>query len=351
MTVASEIASPGEVLLETYRVERVIGGGGMGIVLAATSIKRGDRVAIKILQPDQAVRGEIVGRFLLEANAVLKIQNPHVAHVFDVGRLPNGAPYMVMEYLEGSALSTLLRERGRLPVPVAVDYVLQACEAVVEAHMAGIVHRDLKPANLFVVQQGGGDCVKVLDFGVSKMRSETGASLGRTAPYQMLGSPFYMAPEQIQSSRDVDQRCDIWALGVTLYELCTGKRPFQGEALPTLMMAVMQREPVPLRELLPDAPPELAEVVARCLQKDPAQRYPNVALLAEALAPLAPERALESIERISRVSRATPMPSAPPDAPEVAPKPPARRGRAGWVLLALAIVAVVVAAAVLHFRR
>jgi serine/threonine-protein kinase len=350
MHAATDIVAPGEVLLETYRVEGVIGGGGMGVVLAATSLKRGERVAIKVLQPDKAQREEVVKRFLLEANAVLKIESPHVARVFDVGRLPSGAPYMVMEYLEGMSLAALLRERGPLPPSTAADYLLQACEALAEAHLSGIVHRDLKPANLFLCQEvDGSESIKVLDFGVSKMRSTTGMSLGMTLPTEMVGSPFYMAPEQMRCSRDVDRRCDIWAMGVTLYELCTGKRPFQGDVLPALMMAVLQRQPPPLRELLPDAPPTLEEVVERCLRKEPEDRYADVAGLAAALAPLAPDHAQRILDRISRVSRATPISSLPPR-PSDTEIPALGAGRLTWIVGTLAVLAVA-AAGLIHFAR
>jgi eukaryotic-like serine/threonine-protein kinase len=300
----------GEILDGKYRVERVLGVGGMGIVVAATHVQLQTRVALKFLLPAALGTAQIVERFAREARAAVQIQSEHVARVIDVGTLPTGSPYMVMEYLEGGDLADIVAKDGPMPVAQAVGYVLQACEAIAEAHSLGIVHRDLKPANLFLARRTGRDAVvKVLDFGISKT-SESGPS-GLTQTSAMMGSPYYMAPEQMMSSKDVDARADIWALGVILYELLAGTPPFTAETMPEIVFMVTQRDPPPLGGTRADVPPGLAEVVTRCLLRDPTKRYANVAKLASALAPFGPPRSEISIERIARVLGASAPP--PPD--------------------------------------
>src|SRR5579863_6621840 len=217
----------GEILDGKYRVDRVLGVGGMGIVVAATHVALNQRVAIKFLLPAAVGNPQIIERFAREARAAVQIQSEHVARVTDVGTLPTGSPYMVMEFLEGSDLAAAIERGGAMPVAQAVGFVLQACEAIAEAHALGIVHRDLKPANLFLARRAGRDpMVKVLDFGISKTKD---AAAGLTQTSSVMGSPYYMAPEQMMSSKDVDVRSDIWALGIILYELLSGKAPFQGD--------------------------------------------------------------------------------------------------------------------------
>jgi serine/threonine protein kinase len=289
----------GDVLDGKYRVDRVLGVGGMGIVVAATHIHLNQRVALKFLLPAAVGNREVIERFAREARAAVQIQSEHVARVTDVGTLPTGSPYMVMEYLEGTDLAQAIEKGGPMPVTQAVGYVLQACEAIAEAHALGIVHRDLKPANLFLARRPGRDpMVKVLDFGISKTSD---AATGLTQTSSVMGSPFYMAPEQMMSSKDVDARADLWALGVIAYELLAGKTPFAADTMPEVVYNVTQRDPAPVRELRPDVPEGLAEAIARCLARDRAQRYPNVARLAAALAPFGPPRSDVSVERISRV--------------------------------------------------
>ncbi len=313
MTQSSPDIAPvreGEVLDGKYRVERVLGVGGMGIVVAATHVQLHTRVALKFLLPAALGTAQIVERFAREARAAVQIQSEHVARVIDVGTLPTGSPYMVMEYLEGGDLADAVAKDGPMPIAQAVGYVLQACEAIAEAHSLGIVHRDLKPANLFLARRTGRDAVvKVLDFGISKTR-ESGPS-GLTQTSAMMGSPYYMAPEQMMSSKDVDARADIWALGIILYELLAGTPPFTAETMPEIVFMVTQRDAPPLVEKRADVPPGLAEVVARCLLRDPTKRYANVAKLASALAPFGPPRSEISIERIARVLGASAPP--PPD--------------------------------------
>jgi eukaryotic-like serine/threonine-protein kinase len=275
----------GDLLAQKYRVERVIGAGGMGLVVAATHVQLRQRVAIKVLLPDMATRPNVVARFLREGRTAATIRSAHVARVFDVGLLDDGLPYLVMEHLTGATASSLLRKGGPLDVPVAVAYVLQACEALVEAHAAGIVHRDLKPSNLFVtVEPNGTASVKLLDFGISKV---TGEDL--TQSDSMLGSPSYMSPEQVLDAKNVDERADIWGVGVVLYELIAGSRPFTGDSVPAICRAITTAAPESLRTLVPDLPPGLDDVVLRCLRKPREERFQTIADVVEALTPFAGE--------------------------------------------------------------
>jgi serine/threonine-protein kinase len=296
----SELAgvAEGQVLAGKYRVERVLGVGGMGAVVAAQHLQLETRVAIKFLLPQMLAHEDAVARFAREARNAVRITNEHVARVLDVGTLDNGAPYMVMEYLQGADLSVLLQQRGGLPIEEVLDFILQAMEAIAEAHALGIVHRDLKPANLFCTRRPDGKPhVKVLDFGISKTLGP-GAAGSLTATTALMGSPFYMSPEQMQASGAVDARTDIWSLGVIIFELLTGQTPFYGESIPEVCVKVAVKEPPPLRALRPDVPEGLALAIATCLQKDREQRYRNVAALALALQPFAPPRAKASVERI-----------------------------------------------------
>ena len=300
----------GEILAGKYRVERILGRGGMGVVVAAQHIHLRQRVAIKFLLPDAT--GEVVARFLREARAAVRLKSEHVTRVLDVGEMPGGAPFMVMEYLEGSDLSRVVRKRGALPVEEAVDYLLQACEAIAEAHSLGIVHRDLKPANLFLTKGAdGSDIVKVLDFGISKDSGQAGEGeeeMQLTRTTAVLGSPYYMAPEQMRSTRSVDARADIWSLGIILYQLLTKKVPFKADSFVELALMVVNEEPKPPSSLRPEIPPGLEAVVLRTMRKKPDERYLNVAEFAAALAPFGPLTAITSAERIARVQGA-PVPS------------------------------------------
>jgi len=299
---------PGEVIAGKYRVERVLGVGGMGVVVAAEHLDLQERVALKLLLPEALESSEAIERFMREARAVAKIKGEHVARVADVGKLETGAPYIVMEYLEGTDLSALIARQGPLQATDAIEYVLQACEALAEAHALGIIHRDLKPSNLFLIQRpDGSPCIKVLDFGISKVlpREEPDAPTDfiRTRTAQILGTPLYMSPEQITSSKSVGMPSDIWSLGAVLFELLSGSPAIQASSLQGLRLQILH-EPAPLlRRYKPDAPRRLEAVIARCLEKDPAKRYPDVAELALDLRGLARRRALISVERIRRILR------------------------------------------------
>ena len=306
MTAASELIAGvriGDVLAGKYRVERVIGRGGMGVVVAARHLQLDERVAIKFLLPSALANEEAVARFDREARAAVKIKSEHVARVIDVGRLETGAPYMVMEHLDGGDLDAWVRERGPMPVEQAVEFVIQACEAIAEAHALGIVHRDLKPANLFCVRRADGLlAIKVLDFGISKM--DAGGAGRQTSTGAIFGTPAYMSPEQMRSSRSVDARADVWSLGVILFELVSGRVPFEGDGFAAMVLLAATGDPLPLRALRPEVPEGFERVVNRCLMKAPEQRFADVADLAFALAPHAPARAKPGIERIQRTLHA-----------------------------------------------
>ena len=305
---------PGDVLAGKFRIDRVLGQGGMGMVVQAHHLQLDERVAIKFLLPEALNNGEAVARFAREARAAVKIKSEHVARVIDVGTLETGSPYMVMEYLDGQDLHQLVQKRGAVGVDEACDYVLQACEALAEAHALSIVHRDLKPANLFLSHRADGSpCVKVLDFGISKvLNPKSGPDYGMTRTQAVMGSPLYMSPEQMSSSRDVDSRTDIWAIGAILYELVTGKVPFDGETMPQLCAMILQHAPAPPRSLRPDLPEALEHVILRCLEKDRARRFQNVAELAYALTPLASPNSVRSAARISKVLSAAGISSSHP---------------------------------------
>jgi serine/threonine-protein kinase len=293
---------PGDVVAGKYRVDRQIGAGGMGVVLAATHLDLLETRALKFLSEAALEDAESVERFLREARAASRLKSEHVARVYDVGRLPTGIPFMVMEYLEGADLGAMLKSSGRLSIPVAVSYLLQAIEGLAEAHAMGIVHRDLKPANLFLTfRPDGTDCVKVLDFGISKIKSGNAEDIDVTKTHAVLGSPHYMSPEQMESSRDVDVRSDVWSLGILLYQLVTGELPFKGRTMTEVVAVVFSKPPIPPTKLVPEMPVELEKVILRCLQHDMNARPQNVGELAKELAPFAPPGHEQVVERIVRL--------------------------------------------------
>jgi serine/threonine protein kinase len=348
----------GELVAGKYRIERMIGQGAMGVVFAATDVALGRRVAVKMMTRQHAVSPELASRFLNEARAAARIESEHSARIYDLGHTDSGHPYIALELLEGEDLAEVLASRERLPVHELTGWIVQALEAIAEAHSLGIVHRDLKPANLFLARRRDGtSIVKVLDFGISKDPSRVGPAITVTAA--MVGSPAYMAPEQLRDARGVDARADIWALGVVLYELLSGTLPFDGNDLPQLCTSIATSEPIPLTQKRPGAPAELARIIGRCLEKDPARRYRNVAELAQELALWGPEGAAERLEQIKRVVReggASIRPPTPPtsfvapvpafQAPQVvlprAPLASRRTGLAIW-MVAIGIGACVVA--------
>lgn len=280
---------PGDRIAGKYVVERVLGVGGMGIVLAARHAHLGQRVAIKLMRGASSRDPMAVERFLREARAAVALSSDHVAKVVDVGTLDDGSPYMVMEYLAGQDLSAVVRASGPMAVTAAVDAVLQACDAIAEAHSIGIIHRDLKPSNLFMTtRRDGRSLVKVLDFGISKAATSdpvTGQSLTSTG--MVMGSPAYMAPEQIRSAKDADARSDVWALGVILYELLSGAPPFRGDTVGETFARIFSDDPAPIRSQRPDIPDTLEGAIMQCLRRDPRQRVQSVTDLARMIAPFA----------------------------------------------------------------
>jgi serine/threonine-protein kinase len=301
-----EACAVGSVISGKYEVVRVLGQGAMGVVVAARHIELDEIVAIKFIHPDMHSVPDIVSRFAREAKACARLGSEHIAKVLDVGVAPAIGPYIVMEYLEGHDLGSVLRKRGTLPVHRACEYVMQVCEALALAHAAGIIHRDVKPDNLFLTRRGNLDIVKVLDFGISKAPlagKVFGGELRMTETACLMGTPLYMSPEQIRATHEVDRRSDIWSLGVVLFELLTGRTAFSGETV-TQVCALVLEGPTPrLIDHCRTAPPALAAVIDRCLMKDPAQRYQHAADLAHALLPFAPSRARLHAERASSVLR------------------------------------------------
>jgi len=292
--------NPGDVIKGKFCVERVIGTGGVGVVVAARHLALGETVALKFLMPGSTRDATDIARFVREAQSAVKLKNEHVARVIDVDALADGSPYIVMEYLEGRDVGESLRSDGPLSVQDAVGIILQVCEAVAEAHALGIVHRDLKPANFFVTtHRDGTPLVKVLDFGIAKARAELEeGSVSLTQTRTLLGSPVYMSPEQVRSARTVDHRTDIWSLGVSLFEMLTDTVPFGGDTVTSVAAAVATDPVPPLAELRRDVPPGLVTVIERCLEKKPDLRFESVAALAEALLPYGPEDSEAMLNRI-----------------------------------------------------
>lgn len=274
---------PGTLLAGRYRIERTIGQGSMGIVLEATDLTLQMRVALKVMSPERANNDEARKRFVREAQAVLKLTNEHVTRMYEVGSLVDGVPFLVMEFLVGNTLEHLLfNNGGPLAIDVVLDWSLQALEGLAQAHKLGFVHRDVKPENLFLHEPPGQPpIVKVLDFGAVKEMMSKMTKLTRTG--STMGSPAYMPPEQVRAEDNIDQRADVWAMGVTIYELLTGKLPFGGESVPQTLAAILRDAPIPLRVQRPDAPVELDVLIARALDKDRNGRYANCGEMLEAL--------------------------------------------------------------------
>jgi serine/threonine-protein kinase len=375
--VPTELPKPGDVLSDRYDVIRVIGEGGMGVVYEGTHRRIGQRVAIKVLHPAMMSSPDIVERFEREARAAGHLKSGHAVRVMDVDVTAGGLPYMVMEFLEGRDLEQEVLARGALPIDEAVDYLWQTCGAMAEAHDLGIVHRDLKPANLFLCPDQGKIVVKILDFGISKMTRDTSVSVTSTA--SSIGTPLYMSPEQVRSSKTVDARTDIWSLGVIAYELLGGRVPFSGANPTAVVAAIVADEAPPLRSLRPEVPIELERVVHKALAKDVALRYPDVRALAIALGPFirggpVSIAGINSADAFaptlsSGLSRAAPPAGSPPVIEETSPRrqlPDARpptakvalstpswsiepRRTGGRVLVPLAVVASCLLGAAIYF--
>jgi serine/threonine-protein kinase len=348
----------GDIFDGKYRIGAVLGIGGMAAVVAARHLALDEMVAIKVLLPEGSRDPAVVERFLQEGKTAVKIRSEHVVRMIDVG-LFEGRAYIAMEHLDGKDLEALLRAGGPLPVVAAVDMLLQACEAIGEAHALDIIHRDLKPANLFLTHRvDGAPCVKVLDFGISKLpRAVSGvdfAGAPPTLPATVMGTPQYMSPEQMMSAAAANQRSDIWSLGAILYELLSGQLAFQGATTAEVCARVLQGTPTPLAQLRPEVPSEVVSAIGRCLEKDPSRRFANVAELSRALAPFGSPSARHSAASILRVYEGglEPTSAAPrttttmkPTAKSILARLPVpRRGLSGYLVgsvLALGVAGIV----------
>jgi serine/threonine-protein kinase len=301
----------GDVLVGKFRVERLIGEGGMGFVLQAHHLQLEEKVAIKLLKRSALENPDTVERFSREARAAAKLKSEHVARVLDVGQLEDGTPFMVLEHLDGSDLSRVLAARGPLPISEAIDCIVEACEALAEAHARGIVHRDIKPENLFLVRRDTGlSSVKVLDFGISKVAlsgTVNDVNVGSKQTTSILGTPYYMSPEQLRSTRTVDLRADIWSLGAVLFELLTGLTAWESQEFTPLVAEILESPHRSLRDVRPDAPEGLERVIGRCLEKNPQKRFANMAEVAVALVPYGSKRARVAAEKAVTIVRAAGM--------------------------------------------
>lgn len=303
--MTSSPLNEGEVIAGKYRVDHMLGSGAMGVVIAAWHVELGKRVAMKVIHPEAMGVADAAERFRREARAAANIRSEHAAKVFDVGTLPSGQPYMVMEFLEGHDLAHELSLRRQLPVDEAAGYLLQAIEAIAEAHVGGIAHRDLKPANLFLCHRPDGSrFVKVLDFGISKPVGLGSNDVQLTRTSTLIGSPLYMSPEQMRAARDIDPRTDVWSLGVILFELLAGRPPFLGESVPELCATMLRDEPPPMSLFRADVPPGLERIILRCLAKDREQRYATVAEMAQDLIEFAPQQRVHADRAIGVVRAA-----------------------------------------------
>jgi tRNA A-37 threonylcarbamoyl transferase component Bud32 len=272
----------GDVVGGKYEVQDSLGRGGMGLVLSAVHQQLHERVALKFLTSSADRVPAARSRFMREARITAKLRGEHAARVSDFGTLDDGTPYMVMEYLDGIDLRMVLMGEQRLPVDLAVHYIVQACEGLAEAHALGIVHRDLKPSNLFLTKRPDGtDLIKIVDFGISKVRSAQDAhDVELTAAGAVLGSPKYVAPEQLRDSGNVDARADVWSLGAILYEMLAGRPPFDGDSTASLCYLILSQEPPPpLFGEVEGVSEALERVVFRCLARDVTERTSDVAAL------------------------------------------------------------------------
>ena len=318
---------PGEVIAEHYRIEGGLGAGGMGRVLLARDTALDRLVAVKVMHEDLLGDATAVARFAREARAVARLTGPHVPHIYEVGVLPTSMPFIVMEYLEGIDLGALTRECGRLPVARAVRYVREACEALESAHALGIVHRDVKPRNLFLAVTAGKTLIKVLDFGIAKVVEPERDDPALTRTGAIVGTAQFVSPEQIEATCEVDARSDIWSLGATLFCLLTGRPPFDAASTKLIVAKILLEKAPLLRTARPDAPAALEAVVARCLERDPADRFSTATALRDAL-----DRASKT-ETPGATLRSNDSPLAAP------PSPPVSSRALPWSFAAIATAA------------
>jgi serine/threonine-protein kinase len=276
---------PGQSIDGKYRVGRLIGEGGMGTVYEGENVRIGRRVAIKVLHEQVASRPEFAARFEREARAAAKIGSPHICDVLDLGDLPNGEKFIVMEFLEGQSLEARMIEHARIPEDALLSIAFEMLEALATMHNAGVVHRDLKPANVYLSKTsvGRGEAVKILDFGVSKFMPAPGESSDMTSTGTMMGTPLYMSPEQARGMREIDGRADIYSASVIFYRALTGVLPFTAENFNELMFKIALEEPRSIRELAPDVDAELASIIHRGLGRTADSRWQTAREYQEAI--------------------------------------------------------------------
>ena len=363
---SAAIPKAGDLVAGKYRILGAIGEGGVGTILEAHHELLDKDVALKLiaLEPTpNTSAASLAERFLIEARAAAKVESPHVARVMDVGKLDSGAPFMVMERLEGCNLEELLTLEGTLSVEDTVDYVMQALQGLAHAHVLGVVHRDLKPANLFLARQpDGSSVIKIVDFGIAMLLDDAGrrqVATRVTGSGVLVGSPLYMSPEQVRDEEHIDHRTDIWSVGVVLYELLTGKLPFGTTAvgLGEIFGAILQEPLVPASERREGVPKEVDAVIARCLSREVGDRYSDVSEIARAIAPFGSGKWTHLVESIEQSFRArlvrmtgpgafTPMavkiempPEAEPES-ELPPEKPEPNDSRAWMLVVFLILAV-----------
>jgi serine/threonine-protein kinase len=350
------LPQPGDLIAEKYRIQGTLGAGGVAYVLEAHHELLDKSVALKVLAPEaRANFGTLVEKFLVEARAAAKVESPYVARVIDVGTLESGAPFIVMERLEGCNLDELLFLEQRPKIEDAVDYVLQALQGLAHAHVLGVVHRDLKPANLFLAKQPDGtSTVKILDFGIAFILDDAGhppASERVAAKGAIVGSPMYMSPEQVRNDGNIDARTDIWSIGVVLYELVTGKVPFGASAqgMGELFGSILHDPFVPPSKVREDSPKDLDAVLAKALARNVDERYENVAELARALVPFGSGKWAHLADSIEQSFEKKQKLMSGPDAFAPTPEPEPER-RSSWFLTFVVLLLMAGAAAWLAHR-
>ena len=283
--MTADMGQPGQIIDGKYRITRLLGTGGMGAVYEGENVRIRRKVAIKMLHASVGSQPEVVARFEREAQAAALVGSEHICEVLDLGERPDHTRYMVMEYLEGETLSSLIKRSGRLLPQQTIPLLAQILDALGAAHAAGIIHRDLKPDNVFILPQRGGiqSFIKILDFGVSKFSQLGGEAMNVTRAGAVVGTPYYMSPEQARGSSAIDARTDIYAIGVLLYQASTGQVPYQAETFNELLFKIVLEVAPPPQTYAPDIDPAFAAIIQRAMAREPDQRFQNCAQFKEAL--------------------------------------------------------------------
>ncbi|NUQ79697.1 MAG: serine/threonine protein kinase, partial [Polyangiaceae bacterium] len=274
----------GTILDGKYRIVRELGTGGMGAVYEGENVRIRRKVAIKLLHASVSSQSEAVMRFEREAEAAGRIGSDHICEVLDLGILDDGTRYLVMEYLEGETLGSRIKRSGRMGPLMTIPIMAQVLDALGAAHAAGIIHRDLKPDNIFILPVKGGvpDFVKILDFGVSKF-AQNSDEMNMTRAGAVVGTPYYMSPEQARGTSQIDARSDIYALGVLLYQATTGQVPFQAQTFNELLFKIVLEPAPPPQQYAPDLDPEFSAIIQRAMAREPAHRFQSCAEFKDAL--------------------------------------------------------------------